>query len=185
MPRKETITRDYLIETAFTLAKQEGAQNVTARKLAAKAGCSTQPIFRLYDNMEDLLKEVFFRACDFFEFFYDKAPKSHEEPFVDLGLVYIRFAAEEPNLFKMLFLGKDRFDKSMYEILNGSKGIVGEQMNKAKAAGCKDSGGLFTKMWIFIHGAACMSITGDYDLGTDDTVKLLLETYKSFGQVGK
>jgi hypothetical protein len=68
----------------------------------------------------------------------------------------------------------------MYEILNGDKAVVAEQMNKAKAAGCKDSGDLFTKMWIFIHGAACMSITGDYDLSEEDTVKLLSDTYKAF-----
>ncbi len=180
MPRKETITRDYLVETAFTLAKQEGAQNVTARKLAAKAGCSTQPIFRLYDNMDDLLKEVFIRSCEYFQFFYEKVNKSHNEPFVDLGLVYIKFATEEPNLFRMLFLSDNRYDKTMYEILNGDKGIVGEQMNKAKAAGCSNSGDLFTKMWIFIHGAACMSITGDYDLGEEDTVNLLIDAYKAF-----
>ena len=80
----------------------------------------------------------------------------------------------------MLFLSDNRYDKTMYEILNGDKGIVGEQMNKAKAAGCSNSGDLFTKMWIFIHGAACMSITGDYDLGEKDTVKLLIDTYKAF-----
>ena len=130
MPRKETITRDYLVETAFTLAKQEGAENVTARKLAAKAGCSTQPIFRLYDNMEDLLGEVFARSCEFFQFFYDKVSKNHDEPFVDLGLVYIKFATEEPNLFKMLFLSDKRYDKTMYEILNGDKGIVGEHLSQ-------------------------------------------------------
>ncbi len=180
MPRKETITRDYLVETAFTLAKQEGVENVTARKLAAKAGCSTQPIFRLYDNMEDLVSEVFSRACNFFEFYYDNATKGHEEPFVDLGLAYIKFASEEPHLFSMLFLSDKRYDKTMYEILNGSKGIVGEQMSKAKAAGCANSGDLFTKMWIFIHGAACMSITGDYDLPEAETVKLLIDTYKAY-----
>ena len=54
MARKEKIHKDFLVDTAFILAKQEGFENVTARKLAAKAGCSTQPIFRLYENMDDL-----------------------------------------------------------------------------------------------------------------------------------
>ena len=39
MPRKETITKSYLIDNAFLLARSEGIENVTARKLAAKAGC--------------------------------------------------------------------------------------------------------------------------------------------------
>ena len=54
MARKETITKDYLFETAFQMLREEGIENITARKLAAKAGCSTQPIFRLYSNMEEL-----------------------------------------------------------------------------------------------------------------------------------
>ena len=33
---------------------------------------------------------------------------------------------------------------------------------------------------VFIHGAACMSITGDYDLGSEDTIKLLEESFKTF-----
>lgn len=180
MPRKETITKQYLIDTAFLMAKQEGIENVTARKLAAKAGCSTQPIFRLYENMEDLWKEIFEKAVEFYAFFYDRCPRVSDEPFVNLGYAYIKFAMDEPNLFEMLFLSDIRYDYSMYEILNGKNGVVGAEMTKARNAGVADSGDLFTKMWIFIHGAACMSITGDYDLGEADTVELLKNTYKSF-----
>ncbi|MBP9996319.1 MAG: TetR/AcrR family transcriptional regulator [Lachnospiraceae bacterium] len=180
MARKETITKQYLIDTAFLMAKQEGIENVTARKLAAKAGCSTQPIFRLYENMDDLWKEIFTKAVAFFEFFYDKCSKDSKEPFVDLGMGYIKFSRENPQLFKMLFLSENRYDVSMYEILNGNGGIVAEQMNKAKASGCANPGDLFTKMWMFIHGAACMCITKDYDLDDAETLKLLKATYESF-----
>ena len=180
MPRKETITKRYLMDTAFLMAKQEGLENVTARKLAAKAGCSTQPIFRLYENMEDLWKDIFEQAVEFYSFYYDRSKRVSEEPFVDLGYAYIKFAEDEPNLFKMLFLGDKRFDKSFYEILNGKNGVVGTEMGRAKSAGVANPGDLFTKMWIFIHGAACMTITGDYDLGDADTIELLKSTYRSF-----
>ena len=59
MARKETITRNYLFDTAFGMLREEGIENITARKLAARAGCSTQPIFRLYNNMEELWQELF------------------------------------------------------------------------------------------------------------------------------
>ena len=36
------------------------------------------------------------------------------------------------------------------------------------------------KMWIFIHGSACMSITGDYDLDMEETKQLLRTVYKGF-----
>lgn len=180
MARKETITKNYLIDTAFLMAKQEGIENVTARKLAAKAGCSTQPIFRLYANMEDLWKEIFMKSIAFFAFFYERYPKHQTEPFVNLGLSYIQFAKEEKELFHILFLSDQRYGKSMYEILNGEKGIVAGEIAKAKREGCSNPGDLFTRMWIFIHGAACMTITGDYDLNEQDTIALLKETYRSF-----
>ncbi len=180
MPRKESITKQYLIDTAFLMAKQEGIENVTARKLASRAGCSTQPIFRLYENMEDLWKEIYDKSVEFFAFYNERSKNVAEEPFVNLGYAYIRFAAEETNLFKMLFLSDLNYGKSMYEVLNGKSGLVQAEMAKAKMAGVANSGELFTKMWIFVHGAACMTTTGDYDLGADETVTLLKSTYRSF-----
>lgn len=180
MARKEMITKDMLINTAFLMAKKEGIINVTARKLAAKVGCSTQPIFRIYENMDDLWKEIFYKSISYFSFYYNRYPKLKNEPFVNLGLAYIQFAREEKELFRILFLSDQRYDKSMYEILNGEKGIIATEITKAKNNGCKNTGDLFTKMWIFIHGAACMTITGDYDLDEIETANLLISTYSSF-----
>ena len=180
MARKETITKDYLFETAFQMLREDGIENITARKLANKAGCSTQPIFRLYSNMEELWQELFERAVDYFEEYYNNAKLYDFTPFVNLGITYIRFAVEEKHLFQMLFLANNRYGKSLYEILNGSMGAVGREFTKAQNEGCKNPGDLFMKMWIFIHGSACMSITGDYDLGLEETIQLLKSVYKGF-----
>ena len=51
MPRKESITLEQINQAAFDLVRESGFAELTARKLAAKAGCSTQPIFRVYKNM--------------------------------------------------------------------------------------------------------------------------------------
>lgn len=180
MARKESITREYLFQTAFDLLKEEGIENVTARKLASKAGCSTQPIFRLYNNMEELWKELFEKSVDYFEDYYQNAFYYDPTPFVNLGITYIQFALEEKKLFEMLFLSEKRYGKSLYEILNGKLGAVGREITKAQNEGCKNAGDLFMKMWIFIHGSACMSLTGDYDLELKDTIQLLKSAYKGF-----
>lgn len=180
MARKETITKDYLFDTAFQMLREEGIGNITARKLAARAGCSTQPIFRLYENMEELWQELFERAVDYFEDYYNSAKLYDFTPFVNLGITYIEFAVNEKHLFQMLFLAENRYGKSLYEILNGKMGSVGKEFAKAKNEGCKNPGDLFMKMWIFIHGSACMSITGDYDLDMEETKQLLRTVYKGF-----
>ena len=66
MARKEMITIDRILDTAFAMTREEGFANVTARKVAAKAGCSTQPIFRVYKNMEELWDAVYERATAYF-----------------------------------------------------------------------------------------------------------------------
>ena len=182
MARKEKIHKDFLVDTAFILAKQEGFGNVTARKLAAKAGCSTQPIFRLYENMDDLLAQVYDKAVEFYDFFYDESPKFNPEPFVDLGMAYIKFATQEKELFKLLFMGEKKpYGKSLYDVLNGSKSYVTTEFAKAKKEGVYNAQDLFTKLWIFIHGIACMTITGDYDLDEDQTLNLLREASRKLG----
>lgn len=190
MARKESITVQMILDTAFEMTRQEGFDNVTARKVAAKAGCSTQPIFRVYKNMEELWNAVYERAADFFQDYYSLYPRVGRTPFSNLGMAYIAFAREERHLFELLFVsgGNDADGgvvsrKSMYELLNGAQGNVVFEISQAQAEGCMSPGDLFMKMWIFIHGAACMSLTGDYDLSDRETLDLLGNCYNAFAGV--
>lgn len=180
MARKETITIQMILDTAFAMTREEGFANVTARKVAAKAGCSTQPIFRVYKNMEELWDAVYDRAVSFFRDYYSLYPRTSKVPFANLGMAYITFAREEKHLFELLFVTESNRKRSMYEVLNGDAGNVVYEINLAGAEGCPDPGELFMKMWIFIHGAACMTLTGDYDLSDTETVALLERSYESF-----
>ncbi len=182
MARKISITKEMIKNAAFEIAKTEGMESVTARKLADKAGCSTQPIFRIYESMEELHKDVFEMAIQAFSDFYGVYCGEHsqeDKPFVRFGMAYIDFAIKQSQLFCLLFLSKERYGKSLYELLNGSTGAFMKEIARAKSLGVKDPGELFMKMWIFIHGAASMAITGDYDLPEDETLRLLRETYAS------
>ena len=101
-------------------------------------------------------------------------------PFSNLGMAYIAFAKEERHLFELLFAMDIPYKKGMYELLNGSEGNVVSEINLAKAAGCANPSELFIKMWIFIHGAAWMTMTGDYDLNDVQTMELLERSYEAF-----
>lgn len=179
MPRKIKFDREELLNVAFEMARKEDISSVTARKLAEKAECSTQPIFRAFEGMPEVIDEVFRLAMEYFDSYYKAYEKNAKAPFVDLGMAYIGFAKKEKNIFKLLFLSDYRGTKSMYELLNGSNNAVGIEIAKAKNTGCLDPGTAFMKMWIFIHGAACMTITGDFDLSEEETLKLLEEQYRS------
>lgn len=180
MARKETVTKTILLDSAFSMLIEEGISQVTARKLAAKANCSTQPIFRIYENMEDLYVDLFGRACDSFQEYYISFPKTTVVPFVNLGLAYIMYAQKYPNVFRFLFLSDNRYGRSLYDMINGENSNVSKEIQSAKSQGVSDAQGLFMKMWMFIHGAACMSLTGDYDLTEEETVTMLKDAYSAF-----
>ena len=71
----------------------------------------------------------------------------------------------------------------MYDLVNGSDDNVVREVERARNKGVTNAEHLFMKMWIFIHGAGCMAVTGDYDLDTDDSVAMLESAYFSFGGV--
>lgn len=180
MARKESVTKQMILDAAFEMAGENGYREVTARKLANHIGCSTQPIFRVYTGMEQLQEDYIDRAVEFFGEFYAQYPGGNEEPFVDLGMAYITFAGKYRHLFELLFLSQEKNRRPLYEILNGHDGNVTREFQKAEKNGCKDAEGLFMKMWMFIHGAACMTMTGDYDLSESATTRLLISIYYAF-----
>ena len=180
MARKETVTIQMILDTAFEMVKTDGFERITARNVANAVGCSTQPVFRVFKNMGELQAAVYFRTMRYFHEYVEKIPEVSEVPFVNLGLAYISFARDEKNYFKLLFVDGIPEARSMYEVINGKDGKVVTQINKARAQGCTEPAEMFMRMWIFIHGSACMTLSGDYDLSDEETVILLERSYQAF-----
>ena len=183
MARKEMITID---KSWIRIChdKGRGICQCDSQKGSGESRVLYTAYFRVYKNMEELWDAVYERAAAYFLDYYSLYPRTGKTPFANLGMAYIAFAREERHLFELLFVsdnqdGKHK-KKSMYEILNGDAGNVVYEINLARVAGCPDPGDLFMKMWIFIHGAACMSLTGDYDLTDLQTMQLLEHSYYAF-----
>ena len=98
MPKKPTTTKEAMIEGAFRLIREKGHEFLTARNLAASLGCSTQPIMYQFPNL-DVLKDLAYRKADAFHSEYILVGGD----LLEIGLRYIRFAEEEPRLFRFLF----------------------------------------------------------------------------------
>ena len=181
MARKEQISKQMILDGAFELTRSSGIEMLTARKLAAHIGCSTQPIFRVYSNMDELIKDVFAKAKAFYESYCLNFPQENETPFVDLGLCYITFAKEELNLFKLLFLTPHDDDNTMYDLVNGlENGFVIKQFKRVKNLDMNKAGDIFMKIFIFMHGMACMAICGELDLTKEEILPTLKETVDNF-----
>ena len=54
MPRATKFLKEDIIEAASAVVKKEGLSAINARRVAKELGCSVQPIFYQFENMEDL-----------------------------------------------------------------------------------------------------------------------------------
>ena len=66
MPPKERVSKEQVLNTAFRMTKENGFEELTARKLAEQLSSSTQPTFRAYANMDMLKRDLFFKSAEYF-----------------------------------------------------------------------------------------------------------------------
>lgn len=105
MPPKFLFTKEEIISAAVEVVRENGADGLTARALAAKLGCSVKPIFGAFKNMEEVRTEVI-KAAE--KIYRDRLAKSTENknipPYKATGTEYIKFAKADRELFKLLFM---------------------------------------------------------------------------------
>lgn len=102
MPPKTRITREMILEAAYSIAREQGADSINARAISQRLGCSTQPVLYHFDHMEDIRREVY-RMADECQTACLMQSFQNENPMIAIGLNYIRFAVEEKQLFRLLF----------------------------------------------------------------------------------
>ena len=120
MPPKVKITKQEIIQTALELLRRNGDRAINARSLAHELDCSTQPIFSNFSTMEELQKSVINAAYELYlSFLHREAERGEYPTYKAYGMAYIRFAKEEKQLFKLLFMrdrtGEDLSPSSDFE----------------------------------------------------------------------
>lgn len=114
MARKKTITKDQILNAAYEVVATEGFSKFTARNIATKMKCSTQPIYLEFKNMDDLKEELFEKIHQYLA--KEVFPVMHTgNTIVDLALNYIHFAKNESKLYRALYLEEYGGGKRMQE----------------------------------------------------------------------
>ena len=107
MPPTIRFTREAVLDAAWNLVRRDGPSALNARAVARELGGSTQPIFRLFNGMDELRDEVILmtdrRIC---RTMIERA-SGNSNPYVSICMSYLLFARDEPQLFKLLFM-RDR-----------------------------------------------------------------------------
>ena len=97
MPPKSKINKQDIIEIAFNQVRKYGWEGLTARFIAKKLGTSTRPIYTHFKSMRHLEEAVVQRAMSLLHQYMTE--KRTDDPWLDHGIGYIKFALEEKMLF--------------------------------------------------------------------------------------
>lgn len=158
MPPRITVTEEDILKHAFEIVRECGAGALNARALSKRIGCSTQPIFSNFKNMEELKGRVIERAYGLYGEYLAREMQREDEPKYKLsGLGYIRFAREERELFKLLFMRDRENEQAFYEDPT-FEGILGILMRKY-AFSREQALSFHAAMWVLVHGIASMIAT--------------------------
>ena len=103
MPPKAKISKEMIVNAAVDVARKSGADSINAHTVSQELNCSTQPVMYHFATIDEL-KKAAYSATDEYHTNYLLNTSSQDDPMLGIGLNYIRFAVEEPNLFRFLFL---------------------------------------------------------------------------------
>lgn len=162
MPPKAKFTREEIIEVALSLAADKGIRGLTARELGAALGVSTRPIFTAFENMEEVLSEVRKAALTKFEKYARKA-QEFTPVYKELGLQMVRFAAEQPKLYRLLFMTEKPEAKSFDDVfvnLGDMATLCVEVIQHDYELDYENARLLFQHNWIHTYAVGALIATG-------------------------
>ena len=162
MPAKAKVSKEMIVDAAFEIARKEGAENINARTVSEKLNCSTQPVMYHFATIEELKRAAYAKA-DWFHTEYLMNVEQHNI-LLGIGLNYIRFAVEEPHLFRFLFQSGFSTENSLLEMINSEelKPVI-STMQKTMNLNIEQTKEVFVTLALFVHGYASIIINNSLE----------------------
>lgn len=169
MPRRALFTKEEMVKKALDLVRRKGIDALTARELGARLGCSSRPIFTVFNSMEDVSQAVRQAAQQLFSD-YVADVNLYTPAFKEFGMRLVRFARKEQNLFQLLFLHKDEsVTASIYPEVTALLSEICEEYGITH----EQASLLYGQLWVFVCGLAVLT-NKDVEAYPDDVVSVMI-----------
>ena len=161
MAPKNKFTREEMVAAAVRVVQKMGAAALTAKSLAEELGTSTQPVFTCFGTMDTAKAEVYDAAEQVFDEYLTEGLKQ-EIPFFGIGTQYIRFAREEPELYRLLFLMRpDDVGSGAFAAMRHMQELVRPSLVEIYHISAQEADRYFRDLWLVVHSLATLIVTGD------------------------
>ena len=160
MPPAVKFTKEEIVNAALQVVRNKGAAALTTRQIAAELGVSTRPIFTYFQNMQQVQEAVRQAAQNLYHSYIQKG-MAQEHPFAGVGEQYIRFAMDEPELYRLLFLSAAPGSTSWAaEEMQRTQDMVLDSIRQIYRMDEETAKRYFRDVWLMIHGIATLIVTG-------------------------
>ncbi|WHY86874.1 helix-turn-helix domain-containing protein [Neobacillus novalis] len=157
MAPKKKFSKDDIIEAAFEIAREEGIDNITVRKVADKIGSSIAPIYVNFTDVDELKNAVLKKIHDISQQML--MTKYSENPFLNIGIASLKFAREYKVLFKDLVMNSNTHLKN---IQPPDSSLLEQMKQGSRLEGFTDEelADILFKMKVFQMGLSVMDVYG-------------------------
>lgn len=160
MAPKNKFTREEMIAVALKVVRAGGIASLTAKAIADELGISTRPVFTCFGTMDTVKDEVRQAAEEIYNGYVTAGLKA-EIPFLGFGMQYIRFAKEEPELYRLLFLMQTADGSSgAFQSMLHSQETARESLVKIYNMTEAEADRYFRDLWLVVHSIATLIVTG-------------------------
>lgn len=180
MPPKPKFTREEMVNAAIELISERGEQSLTARELGKFIGSSSCPIFTLFKDMDELKSEVRLKAVSVFNGYMAEA-ENYTPAYKKRGMQWVKFAAEQPRLFRLLFMHETidgaSFDDAQNLIPFGKQNDIDIIIRDYNATR-EQAEHLFKQMWTYTYGLCALVANKVCVFSEEEIASALGETFR-------
>lgn len=180
MPPKIRINKQMIIDAAFQIARENGYEQINARTIAEKLGCSTQPVMYNFKTVGEIREEVYKVTDEFHSEFISPKGDRNLNPLLELGLNYIKFGHEEKNLFRFLFQNNSFDGLNMAGLVSdpmalGLIQMVSQGMNITE----EKARDVFFQLFVSAHGIASLLANNAMEYEEERFIEVLEASYRN------
>ena len=180
MPPKSKINKQDILTSSLEIIRKSGFEEVNARSIAKEMNCSTNPIFRVYKNMDELKEELIEEIYKYYREFTDIYVDENDELY-RVSYAYIEFARKEKNLFKAVYISDIGGQRTQSQIIQSSynQNII-KKIEKQYQISFDEACQLFQNIRFYTHGIATYVLVDSISLSQEEVSELLKIAIKNF-----
>ena len=159
MAPKNKFTKEEMAEAALRVVRAKGLDGLTAKTIADELGTSTRPIFTGFGSMDEVRQAVYAAAVGVYDRYVDAGLKERI-PFLGVGTQCIRFAREEPELYRLLFLSHAQ-EYSAMRSMQHLQALVRPTLMSVYRITAEEADLYFRDLWFVTHSLSTLIVTDD------------------------